>query len=133
VTDDLVSQSHELAHCIFWSATGWHGGCPSRRQHKRRFFSTHRRGNEAKFLVTTQKQYKGLKQPSVPLIDLDALPEEPLNMAQLPAIEENDMAELVFTSGTTGQPKGVILSHRNIASNAMAAVQVLDIRSNNTE
>jgi long-chain acyl-CoA synthetase len=83
----------------------------------------------AKFLVTTRKQYSGLKHPPVPLIDLDALPQGPLDVLQLPPISDNDMAELVFTSGTTGQPKGVMLSHRNIASNAIAAAQVVDIRT----
>ncbi len=35
--------------------------------------------------------------------------------------QPDDTAELVFTSGTTGSPKGVILSHRNIASNVEMA------------
>ena len=36
-----------------------------------------------------------------------------------------DMATLVYTSGTTGRPKGVMLSHRNILSNALAAAKAI--------
>jgi long-chain acyl-CoA synthetase len=38
-----------------------------------------------------------------------------------------DMATLVYTSGTTGRPKGVMLSHYNIISNAAASVDSVPI------
>lgn len=43
----------------------------------------------------------------------------------LPEPEPEDIAEIVFTSGTTGTPKGVTLSHRNIISDVQAASGVV--------
>ena len=37
------------------------------------------------------------------------------------AIEPNDMANINYTSGTTGVPKGVMLTHMNLASNTIAS------------
>src|ERR1700719_3451603 len=34
-----------------------------------------------------------------------------------PAISRDDVAEILFTSGTTAEPKGVIITHRNILAN----------------
>ena len=39
-------------------------------------------------------------------------------------VEPNDLATIVYTSGTTGRPKGVMLSHFNIFSNAHSAAMV---------
>jgi len=39
----------------------------------------------------------------------------------------NDLATLVYTSGTTGNPKGAMLTHGNIASNVTSVLSVLPI------
>lgn len=41
-------------------------------------------------------------------------------------ISADDIAGFIYTSGTTGDPKGVLLSHGNIARNASAALAVFD-------
>jgi long-chain acyl-CoA synthetase len=39
----------------------------------------------------------------------------------------DDVAGFLYTSGTTGKPKGVVLSHRNLSSNVAAATAVFPI------
>lgn len=47
-------------------------------------------------------------------------------------VKADDWASIIYTSGTTGDPKGVILSHRNIAANVTSAVIAFEIGPDDT-
>jgi fatty-acyl-CoA synthase len=39
-----------------------------------------------------------------------------------PQITDEDIAQIYYTSGTTGRPKGVMLSHKNVCTHALGAI-----------
>ena len=45
-------------------------------------------------------------------------------------LNEEDLAEILFTSGTTGSPKGVMLTHKNIMSDLEGLYQIIDVNEN---
>src|SRR4029079_13234521 len=79
-------------------------------------------------IVSAQTRERALTL-GIPLPDMEKLPELAAERAPLPAavLDGDDLAEVVFTSGTTGDPKGAMLTHRNVLSNAEAARQIFPI------
>jgi acyl-[acyl-carrier-protein]-phospholipid O-acyltransferase / long-chain-fatty-acid--[acyl-carrier-protein] ligase len=53
-----------------------------------------------------------------------------LRLLQIPKGGGHAEATLLFTSGSTGQPKGVVLSHRNIVVNVSQFRELLDAKKN---
>lgn len=47
-------------------------------------------------------------------------------LAELAEVDDDAVAALVYTSGSTGMPKGVMLSHKNLCRNAQSALQVFE-------
>ena len=70
-----------------------------------------------KLVVITDDEFCDDPDAAIPTMSLETwlkkTPEAPLP----PGPRSTDLAALVYTSGTTGSPKGVMLTHRNVLSN----------------
>ena len=53
--------------------------------------------------------------------------EWPTTQCEIPSvsIDKNDLVEIVFTSGATGEPKGVLITHRNILADIVSPEQII--------
>ncbi len=68
----------------------------------------------------------------VDLEDRDAMLERGARKASLPAIASGDAVQIQYTSGTTGFPKGAILTHRGIVNNARLTMARMGVRDGDT-
>ncbi|MGA2548316.1 MAG: AMP-binding protein [Rectinemataceae bacterium] len=68
---------------------------------------------EGRVLVTLEDLRPVSAPPGFPLPDSSAVERAMASLA-LPEVTSEDLAAIVYTSGTTGSPKGVMLSQRNI-------------------
>lgn len=80
--------------------------------------------------VLTDREVSGLPD----LLSQTSFVENRLNssglLPGLPDICTDDLAALMFTSGSTGEPRGVMVSHRNIMANTESIIQYLGLTEN---
>lgn len=71
--------------------------------------------------------------PGIVMAENGAIPTWPalqVGYHGLPSITSNDALYAVFTSGSTGQPKGVVVEHGSYSTNAMVHTRVFDLTPN---
>ena len=65
---------------------------------------------------------------SIAIIATDSVPEVHADAWKNPNVQPDDLAVLQYTSGSTGQPKGVMLTHANLVRNTELIMVAFDTR-----
>ncbi len=82
-----------------------------------------------RLVVITDDEFADEPDAPIPMLSLETwlakTPDAPLP----PGPRSTDLAALVYTSGTTGNPKGVMLTHRNVLSNLRGVLGSLQPKS----
>ena len=82
---------------------------------------------DAKLVVASRQTEASARQLGLPIVFVESIPDLARRSAPLPpaAVTAATLAEIVFTSGTTGEPKGAMLTHGNLMSNATTMTRVM--------
>ncbi len=114
--------------CVFW-ATLLRGAIivPLNIQSTKQIIESIAKQTEAKIIF----KYLFLKTelPNIKQIDIECILDlvenyHPKNYEQV-HVDENDLFQIMYTSGTTGEPKGVMLTHKNVFSNLIEISKII--------
>jgi long-chain acyl-CoA synthetase len=81
---------------------------------------------DARIVLASRQTAEGARALGLPIVWIEQLPDlarraDPIEPA---SIGPDDLAEIVFTSGTTGDPKGAMISHGNLLTCTTSLVKV---------
>jgi long-chain acyl-CoA synthetase len=82
---------------------------------------------EARAVLASRQTEAAARQLGLPIVWVESLPDDARRAEPMPAapVTGESLAEIVFTSGTTGEPKGAMLTHGNLIASATAMTTVL--------
>jgi long-chain acyl-CoA synthetase len=82
---------------------------------------------EAKLVIASRQTEASARELGLPIVFVETIPDQARRSRPLPpaTVTRDTLAEIVFTSGTTGEPKGAMLTHGNLMSNATTMTRVL--------
>lgn len=84
---------------------------------------------QAKLLITSVKKINNLKIKKYYVEELDEILKDKA-LGKLSLTKEEDLLEIMFTSGTTGEPKGVMITHQNVYVNVLSALNCFWVSKN---
>jgi long-chain acyl-CoA synthetase len=84
---------------------------------------------QPKLVIASKQTETSARALGLPILWVESLPDHARRAEALPAhdVGADTLAEIVFTSGTTGEPKGAMLSHGNLMSCATEMSRLLSI------
>src|SRR5829696_30957 len=82
---------------------------------------------DARLVLASKQTETSARALGLPIVWVESLPDSARRVEPIEAapVAGDSLAEIVFTSGTTGEPKGAMLTHGNLMASATAMTKVL--------